>query len=105
LRWAALHGHETHERPAALASDEATISDMAAHLAGELGWSGDVGVFQPTSPLRSADSIRRATEQFRGSSADSLASCVREKHLFWRDETGDLSQATPLFAARVNRQF
>lgn len=105
LRWAALHGHETHERPAALASDEATISDMAAHLAAELGWSGDVGVFQPTSPLRSADSIRRATEQFRGSSADSLASCVREKHLFWRDETGDLSQATPLFAARVNRQF
>jgi CMP-N-acetylneuraminic acid synthetase/spore coat polysaccharide biosynthesis predicted glycosyltransferase SpsG len=105
LRWAELHGYETHERPAELAGDEATISDMAAHLCADLGWTGDVAVFQPTSPLRSADSIRRAAEEFRTCGADSLASCVREKHLFWRDEHGDMSNATPLFAARVNRQF
>jgi CMP-N-acetylneuraminic acid synthetase/spore coat polysaccharide biosynthesis predicted glycosyltransferase SpsG len=105
LRWAALHGYEAHERPAALATDEATISDAAAALVAELGWTGEVGVFQPTSPLRSAASIARAVEAFRASDADSLASCVREPHLYWLDRDGDLSEAQPLFTQRVNRQF
>lgn len=105
LRWAEVHGHEVHERPAELADDQATISSVAAHLAAELGWTGDVGVFQPTSPLRTADSIRRAVEAFRASDADSLASCVREPHLFWLDEEDDLSRARPLFESRVNRQY
>ena len=105
LRWAELHGFEIHERPEDLAGDEATISAVAAHLAGALEWSGDVAVFQPTSPLRSAASIVRAVAAFRASDADSLSSCVREKHLFWFDETGDLAEARPLFAERVNRQY
>ncbi|MEA2359004.1 MAG: hypothetical protein QOI62_2264 [Solirubrobacteraceae bacterium] len=105
LRWAELHGHETHERPAELATDAATISELAAHLADELGWSGDVGVFQPTSPLRTATSIARAVEAFRAADADSLASCVREEHLFWLDEHDDLARATPLFDERLNRQY
>ena len=105
LRWAELHGYEVHERPGSLATDEATISDVAVALAEELGWSGDVGVFQPTSPLRSAESIRRAVESFRASDADSLASVVREPHMFWRDEHDDLRRATPLFESRVNRQY
>jgi len=105
LRWAELHGYETHERPAELAGDEATISEVAAHLVAELGWSGDVGVFQPTSPLRSAVSISLAVEAFRSREVDSLASCVREKHLFWLDEEDDLTRARPLFDARVNRQY
>ena len=105
LRWAEVHGHEVHERPAALADDEATISDVACHLAAELGWTGDVGVFQPTSPLRTADSIRRAVEAFRANDVDSLASCVREPHLFWSDDEDDLTRATPLFEDRVNRQY
>jgi CMP-N-acetylneuraminic acid synthetase/spore coat polysaccharide biosynthesis predicted glycosyltransferase SpsG len=105
LRWAELHGHEVHERPAHLADDGATISDMAADLAASLGWTGDVGVFQPTSPLRSATSIRRAVDAFRASGADSMASAVREPHLFWLDSEGDLSRAEPLFGERLNRQF
>ncbi len=105
LRWAEMHGHETHQRPAHLAGDEATISEVATHLAQELGWSGDVAVFQPTSPLRSADSIVRAVAAFRSADADSLASAVREPHLFWFDGGKDLGQAEPLFDARVNRQF
>ena len=104
LRWAELHGYETLERPAELAGDEATISEVAAHVAAELGWAGDVGVFQPTSPLRSPGSIERAVEAFRASDADSLASVVREQHLFWLDAEDDLARARPLFEERVNRQ-
>jgi CMP-N-acetylneuraminic acid synthetase/spore coat polysaccharide biosynthesis predicted glycosyltransferase SpsG len=105
LRWAQLHGYEVHERPPALASDDATISDAAAALVAEMGWTGEVGVFQPTSPMRSASSIARAVEAFHESDADSLASCVREPHLHWLDRDGDLSRAQPLFTERVNRQF
>jgi CMP-N-acetylneuraminic acid synthetase/spore coat polysaccharide biosynthesis predicted glycosyltransferase SpsG len=105
LRWAELHGYETHERPAELATDKATISEVAAALASEQGWTGDVGVFQPTSPLRSAASIARAVQAFRASDADSLASCVREQHLFWLDDHDDLSRAQPLFRERLNRQY
>src|SRR4051794_12763197 len=75
LRWAELHGHEPHARPPRLAGDEATISETAAALVAELGWSGEVGVFQPTSPLRSPASIVRAVEAFHASDAHSLASC------------------------------
>src|SRR2546425_3026138 len=85
LTWADLHGFEGHERDAELASDEATISDVAAHLADELEWQGDVGVFQPTSPFRSVESIRLAVQTFRDADVDSLSSCVREPHLYWLD--------------------
>src|SRR5205809_957771 len=47
LTWADMHGFDCHEREPELANDEATISDVAAHLADELEWGGDVGVFQP----------------------------------------------------------
>jgi len=78
---------------------------VAAHVADELDWQGDVGVFQPTSPFRSVDSIRAAVEAFRDSDVDSMSSCVRESHTFWLDEDGDLSAPRPLFRERVNRQY
>jgi CMP-N-acetylneuraminic acid synthetase/spore coat polysaccharide biosynthesis predicted glycosyltransferase SpsG len=105
LRWAELHGFEAVRRPAELARAEATISDLAAHLADELEWSGDVGVFQPTSPFLRPETIRAAVARFREAEADSLASCVRERHLLWLDREDDLSRAQPLFEERVNRQF
>ncbi|MDP2712950.1 MAG: hypothetical protein Q8O56_17200 [Solirubrobacteraceae bacterium] len=105
LRWAELHGYEALPRPAELATDEATISDVAAHIADELRWTGDVGVFQPTSPFRSADSVRRALNAFHAADVDSLSSAVRERHLFWQDRDDDLTTAAPLFESRVNRQY
>jgi CMP-N-acetylneuraminic acid synthetase/spore coat polysaccharide biosynthesis predicted glycosyltransferase SpsG len=105
LRWAELHGFEALERPVELARPEATISDLAAHLADQLDWSGDVGVFQPTSPFLRAETIRAAVTRFREAPADSLASCVRDRHLQWLDDDGDLASARPLFKERVNRQF
>jgi CMP-N-acetylneuraminic acid synthetase/spore coat polysaccharide biosynthesis predicted glycosyltransferase SpsG len=105
LRWAGLHGYETHRRPAELAAPDVTLSELAASLADELEWTGDVGVFQPTSPFQSSQTLRAAVERFRAGDADSLSACVRERHLFWIDDSGDLSQARPLFEERVNRQY
>ncbi len=105
LNWAAMHGVEALARPPHLADDRATIADVAAAVADELRWEAIVAVFQPTSPLRSPDSIKRAIDHFRASGAASLATVVRESHLFWFDATGDLEHAHPLFTERVNRQF
>jgi len=86
LRWAELHGHEVHHRPESLATDESTVSEVAEHLATELDWAGDVGVFEPTSPFRSADSIAAAVARFRAGDAESLGTCVRAPHSFWLDQ-------------------
>ena len=105
LRWAQLHGYEVMERPAELASDDATIADVARQVVEATDWSGIVGVFQATSPLRSKHSIEAAVRHFFESGADSLMSVTREPHLFWLDEHDDLARATPLFQERRNRQF
>jgi CMP-N-acetylneuraminic acid synthetase/spore coat polysaccharide biosynthesis predicted glycosyltransferase SpsG len=105
LDWARVRGYQIHERDPSLASDTATISDLAAAVADQLDWQGTVGVFQPTSPLRRAASITRAVETFQGGGWDSLASCVRESHLFWFEAENPDDPPQPLFAARVNRQF
>jgi CMP-N-acetylneuraminic acid synthetase/spore coat polysaccharide biosynthesis predicted glycosyltransferase SpsG len=105
LRWAELHGFEALERPANLAEPDATLSALAAHIADQLDWSGDVGVFQPTSPFLRPETIRAAIQRFHRAEVDSLASCVRERHLLWLDEHDDLARARPLFNERVNRQF
>src|SRR5436190_11737441 len=60
LRWAEVQHVEARPRPGRLARDETTISEVAAHVADELDWAGDVAVFQPTSPFRSAQSIVHA---------------------------------------------
>ncbi len=105
LRWCEAHAIEAHHRRPELAGDDVTISELASAIADELDWTGDVGVFQPTSPFRSVDATRRAVAEFRADDHDSLASVVRESHLFWYDEHGDPTSAKPLFAARVNRQL
>lgn len=104
LRWCEAHAIEAHLRPEVLAGDDVTISELAAAIADEFDWAGDVGVFQPTSPFRSVDATRRALDEFRSAGVDSLASVVRESHLYWYDEDDDLSDAKPLFGERVNRQ-
>ena len=105
LHWAEVHGFEGRQRPAELAEDSSTISDVAAHLADDLEWRGDIGVFQPTSPFRSVVSLRKAVQDFYEHDVDSLASAEQEHHGFWFDEHDDLSSARPLFAERVNRQW
>ena len=105
LRWSELQGFDASLRPTELAGPDTTIADVAAHLVQERAWSGLVAVFQPTSPLRSACSIRGAVRRFESTDADSLMSVVRERHLLWLDDQDDLTRATPLFGERVNRQY
>jgi CMP-N-acetylneuraminic acid synthetase/spore coat polysaccharide biosynthesis predicted glycosyltransferase SpsG len=103
LAWAELHGYETHLRQPMLADDATTISEVAASIVEQLDWAGDVGIFQPTSPLRTSSSIIEAVSAFRRGRCDSLASCVRESHLYWYDQSG--TNPKPLFDERVNRQY
>ena len=101
LRWAELHGYEARRRPAELSGDDTTLSDVAAHVADELEWEGDVGVFQPTSPFRTSESIVEAAERFRAAEVDSLASAARVYDGLWLYENGDSSFALPLFKERA----
>jgi spore coat polysaccharide biosynthesis predicted glycosyltransferase SpsG/CMP-N-acetylneuraminic acid synthetase len=103
IGWADQRGIEVSVRPEELRGDATTIAEVAARLAGELSWRGIVGVFQPTSPLRSATSIRRALEEYEASGSHSLMSVMSERHLLWRKDAEGRPQ--PLFAERVNRQF
>jgi len=99
LRWAQLHGYEIHQRPAELSGDGVALSAVAAQLADELDWTGDVAVFPPSAPFRSTETIQRAVEAFRQApDVDSLATVVRDHHPFWLDEHDDLTRAQPLFA-------
>jgi CMP-N-acetylneuraminic acid synthetase/spore coat polysaccharide biosynthesis predicted glycosyltransferase SpsG len=104
LTWAELHQVDCLPRPAELAGDEIPLSAVAVHVAEALGWSGTIGLFQPTAPFCSARTIANAVKVFRASDAASLSSAVREQHLFWLDDSDDLRHASPLFAERVNRQ-
>jgi CMP-N-acetylneuraminic acid synthetase/spore coat polysaccharide biosynthesis predicted glycosyltransferase SpsG len=92
LRWAELHGHETHRRPAELAAEDATLDELALAVVDELGWEGDVGLFQPTSPFRTAAIVQRAVERFRACDAGSLSTCVREDRTYW---IGDQASGRP----------
>lgn len=103
--WAQMHGIDFINRPAQFATAESTISEVALHIVETLNWKGNVGVFQPTSPRRSSNSITSAYEKFLVGKNDSLGSCVRNSHLFWYSETGDPANGIPLFSERKNRQF
>ena len=104
-QWCTRNGYEVMTRPDELASDEITIAQVARQVIDELDWHGLVVALLPTSPLRSADSIRRAVERAQTEDIDSLATVVREPKLFWFDTSEDLSNPRPLYAERVNRQF
>jgi CMP-N,N'-diacetyllegionaminic acid synthase len=67
-------------RPAELARDDTPMLPVVEHAVDWLersGWSPEiVALLQPTSPLRTADHIRRAIEQLRGSGADSVVTVM-----------------------------
>ena len=97
LRWAVLHDYETHELPAGEGSG--TPAAIAARVADELDWDGDIAVFPATAPFRGVETIRRAVAAFRASpDTGSLATVVREQHSCWLDEHDDLTSARALSA-------
>ena len=92
-----VHGYEVVDRPPRLARDDATVAEVAEYTTALLGWTGPVGVFQPTSPTLTADSITAAIAEFHRGGWSSLCSVVPDTKLRW-DEHG------PLYHSRVNRQ-
>ena len=91
------HGYEVVDRPPRLAQDDTTIAEVAEYTTQLLGWTREVGVFQPTSPTLSALTIKKAIDTFVHGRFASLGSVVGDTKLRW-DEHG------PLFSSRVNRQ-
>lgn len=94
---ARLHGFTVIDRPAHLATDEATVADVAQHVVEVLDWQDDVGVFQPTSPLVSSSTIEHALKSWPDW-CDSLMAVTPVDHFCWLANF-------PLFDERVNRQW
>lgn len=72
------------DRPAALATDEASTEAVMLHAAQQLDFD-ILATIQATSPLTQAEDFRRATEIFKTNGYDSLLTAVRTKRFFWRD--------------------
>jgi CMP-N-acetylneuraminic acid synthetase/spore coat polysaccharide biosynthesis predicted glycosyltransferase SpsG len=105
LGWAQSYGVETITRAPELSGSEVPVVSVALDAVHKTGWHGIVGIFQPTSPLRTAESISKALSFFVDTGAESLASVHRQRHLHWLDTDDDLTTARPLYEARVNRQY
>jgi spore coat polysaccharide biosynthesis predicted glycosyltransferase SpsG/CMP-N-acetylneuraminic acid synthetase len=96
-----------HVRPPELGGDDVTLDAVAVDAARMLLARGEdpsapLVTVQPTSPFVSAASVSRAIEAL-GQGAKSVVSVRDDRHLRWsRDDT---MVATPLFDARVNRQW
>lgn len=79
-------------RPASLASDEATTQAANAFLLNVLRERGEayeaVVVLQPTSPLRTADDIRRAVEIYEMNSPCAVVSVSRVAPAHWLGTVG-----------------
>jgi len=94
-------------RPSKFASDGATLDEVAVHALSEIearygSNPRDILItIQPTSPFIDADEVASVIESLQMS--DSLVSVTSDRHLRWR--RGDDGVPSPLFAARVNRQW
>lgn len=85
---ARAHGAEAVQRPAELASDEATSESALIHVLDilrEQGWPDpELIVFlQCTSPIRRSDEIDRAVAKFRADRLDSLFSACLNDRFVW----------------------
>lgn len=76
-------------RPSHLAEDTTSTEPVLVHSIEELaniGYTADaVILLQPTSPLRKANQLSKAIEQFEMERADSLLSVTENHHFFWKN--------------------
>ena len=95
-------GAQVIDRPAELATDEASTKPVLEHALAELGGGVDALVLlQPTSPLRGPADIDAALEKFESSGCDSLLSVSEKRHFYWRRESGELKR---LYEKRIRTQ-
>jgi len=80
-----LPGVNIIERPTELATDTASTESVMLHFADNVEFSTLI-TLQATSPLTTADDIKKALELFHTHKYDSLLTGVRTKRFFWTDE-------------------
>lgn len=90
-----LRGYRVIDRPAELAGDDVPLIDVARHAAE--GWTGSVGIFQPTCPLVQPQTLRQIYDEWRASPHDWAITAIDDHHIYWHEgePIGD----------RVNRQL
>lgn len=92
-------GVDVVERPAELATDEASTIDAVLHVLEELDEEFDIVVLlQPTSPLRTSEDIDSAVEKFIKSDARSVVGVTEPQHPPHQAmEINDKGYLTPMF--------
>ena len=80
-----LRGFEVLHRPPMLATDDVPLIDVARHAAKETGWSGTLGIFQPTCPLLTAQTIREVVAEYRDRGLEWAITATRAPHIYWHD--------------------
>lgn len=102
-------------RPEAIATDEAKSALYVEHALEQLELSDQcnqyeaVMILQPTSPLRNAEKISGATEQFLASNSNSMISCYEECYIndlvmYYRDAEGLLRPKLEKHQSGTRRQ-
>jgi N-acylneuraminate cytidylyltransferase len=86
------YGAEVIERPAALATDDASTASVIAHAARHIVAQGldpsAIVTLQPTNPLRPPALVSQAIDAFKGAKCDSLVSVSPSKAKIGRIENG-----------------
>lgn len=96
-----------HDRSPGVADDVTTLDEVALEVAeyliNEKGASTDdiLVTVQPTSPLISVETIRKALDKQMKMDCDTVITVTDDRHLRWTENDG---KPVPLFNKRVNRQ-
>ena len=93
------YGADIIDRPASLATDEASSLDVISHALSSIKHQENeyFVLLQPTSPLRNKSHILEAWEQYCSEDISSLVSVVEEQHSPYKLLTIRNQQAVPLF--------
>lgn len=102
-----LYGARVLMRPSDLADDTVPLDPVIVHAwrtaeaeySTKFNW---VATVQPTSPLVSAETIRRVLEKARLDALDCCITVSDARHLYWCERDG---VPQPVYSERVNRQW
>lgn len=89
------------DRPAELATDDATTESVMAHFAQCVPHADTIVTIQATSPLLDSEHLDQALDAFFSDGYDSMLSAVRVKRFFWTDDCVPMNYSP---ASRPRRQ-
>lgn len=94
-----LRGYRVIERPARLARADTPLLSVARHVAQHEGWTGSLGIFQPTCPLLSPKTLQSLAAMWERSTPQLqwAITATEDRHIAWRNDR--------VIGKRVNRQL